>query len=374
MGVSVYDKRDKEIVNRNRIAIKKSNPMSAYEQRRKKLLSLSRGKPVVACTRENLYYLTDFYGQGVGVVLPDRTILITGSLEEERAREVGREVEVVAAENWREIPKIALKRAGKGRIIVDNDEWLKSKRCKKDKELFLKARKVKDEPEIERIRRASEKVDRIFEVLPSVLKVGRTEWQVAADIMKVATEQRLSPPMRDAGFDPFILASGEHGAMGHAQLSERKLRNGDFVVADIFFRFEGYHTDETRTFAVGTVSKEMRDDYRAAKEAQEAASDLVRTGSVCESVHKKALSVLGKYKVAKYMNHSVGHGVGIGLHENPFLGVGNKTKLERNDVVTVEPGVYRPGKYGIRIEDTLRVGDGKPEALTHFTKDLVICC
>jgi Xaa-Pro aminopeptidase len=346
--------------------------LSPYEYRRKKLLSLARGRHVVARTRESLYYLTDFYGEGAGIVLPDKTILVTGSLEEERAKESGKEVEVVAVKKWKDIPKIVLKLVEKGDILVDEDEWLRSKRFMKNKELFLKARKVKDEAEIERIRKASEKVDKIFEVLPSLMKVGMTEWQIAAEVMRLATELRLAPPKRDAGFDPFILASGEHGAMGHAQLSERNLKKGDFVVADIFFRFEGYHTDATRTFAVGTPSKEMKDDYEAVKEAQETALELAKTGSVCESVHKKAISILRKHRVARFMNHSLGHGVGIGLHESPFLGVGNKTKLERNDIVTIEPGVYRVGKYGIRIEDTLRV-DGNPEVLTKFTKELIKC-
>jgi Xaa-Pro aminopeptidase len=346
--------------------------LTFFSARRKKLLSLARGKGVVARTRENLYYLTDFYGDGEGVVFPDRTVVVTGALEEERARKVGMEVDVVTAKRWQDARRIVSRHLEGRSVIVDDDEWLTSKRFKKDPKVFLKARKVKDELEVERIGKASRGVDRIYKAMPELLKVGRTEWQVAAEVMRLATEMKLAPPRRDGGFDPMIIASGENGAMGHAQLSDRRLRNGDFVVADIFFRFEGYHTDATRTFAVGTPTAEMKKDYAAVKEAQEAALEVARPGTVCQEMHKAAIAALRRHRLDGYMNHGLGHGVGIGLHESPFLGMGNKTRLERNDVVTDEPGIYRVGKYGIRIEDTLRV-DSKPVLLTRYTKDLVAC-
>ena len=327
---------------------------------------------MVARTPENLYYLTDFFGMGEGVVFPDKTVVVTGELEEERAGEVGKEVQVVVVKRGREIPRAVSKYLGRGNVLVDDDQWLNSARFKKDPELFLKGRKVKDELEIERITKASQGVDRIYEALPGELKAGRTEWQVAAAVMALATEMKLAPPKRDGGFDPMIIASGEHGAMGHAQLSDRRLRNGDFVVADIFFRFQGYHTDATRTFAVGTPTATMKKDYSVVKEAQEAALEIAKPEVVCENVHKKAVAILRKHRLDTYMNHSLGHGVGIGLHEEPFIGIGNKGKLEKNDVITDEPGIYRTGKYGIRIEDTLRVNN-RPVVLTRYTKDLVTC-
>ena len=346
--------------------------MTVFAGRRKRLLSLARGNQVVARTKENLYYLTDFYGGGNGVVYPDRTVVVTLDLEEERVRKVGKEVELVAVKRGRDIPRVVSRYLERGDVFVDDDERLTSKRFRKKPELFLHARKVKDELEIERIQTASRGVDRIYEALPGELRVGRTEWQVAAEAVKLATEMKLAPPRRDAGFDPLTIAGGENGAMGHAQLTDRKLRNGDFVVADIFFRFEGYHTDATRTFVVGTPTTAMKRDYAAVREAQEAALDVIRPGAVCADVHNTAIAVLKSRGVDKLMNHSLGHGVGIGLHEEPGLGAGNRTRLERNDVVTDEPGIYRQGRYGIRIEDTLRV-DSKPVLLTRYTKDLVTC-
>jgi Xaa-Pro aminopeptidase len=191
-------------------------------------------------------------------------------------------------------------------------------------------------------------------------------------VMKIATEEGLTPSGSDSALSPVIVASGENGALPHSELTSRKFKSGDFVVVDIFFRHQGYNSDSTRTFAVGTVDAGMKKNYAAVREAQEAALDVAVEGEVCERVHLAAAHVLRSHGVDKYLNHSVGHGVGIDIHELPSIARGNKVKLERNDVVTDEPGVYLSGKYGVRIEDTLVVGR-RPTVLTRFTKDLVTC-
>jgi Xaa-Pro aminopeptidase/Xaa-Pro dipeptidase len=186
--------------------------------------------------------------------------------------------------------------------------------------------------------------------------------------MKVAFEQRMT--LSSSGSP--IIASGPNGAYGHAELSDRRLREGDFVVADLFFRYEGYNSDETRTFAIGTVSAEMKKHYAIVREAQEAALDAARDGTPCGVVNSAAVNILKRNGVDKLLNHGIGHGVGIDIHELPGIFEGNKVKLAKNDVITDEPGIYLVGKYGIRIEDTLVV-DRKPALLTKFTKDLVTC-
>ncbi|HEV2225970.1 MAG TPA: M24 family metallopeptidase, partial [Nitrososphaerales archaeon] len=137
-------------------------------------------------------------------------------------------------------------------------------------------------------------------------------------------------------------------------------------------RFEGYNSDSTRTFAIGTPSAETKRNYSVVRDAQETALEVATTGSVCSDMNEAAVSVLRKNKLDRFLNHSVGHGVGIDINEFPSISKGNKAKLLENDVVTDEPGVYIPGKYGIRIEDTLVVGR-RPELLTKFTKELITC-
>ncbi|MDA4121248.1 MAG: M24 family metallopeptidase [Thaumarchaeota archaeon] len=347
--------------------------MTVYAERRKKLLALARGKQVVAMTAPNLFYLTDFFGSGVAIVRPDKTVVVTSPLGAARAGEVGKEVEVVVAKRPKDILNVLMRRLEEGIAVVDNDgEVRRYKRFKMRPDLFLEARRIKDETEVDRIRKASKGLDKIFEALPSELKPGRTEWEVAAEVMKLATTQGLTPSGSDSALSPTIIASGENGALPHSELTGRKLRMGDFVVADIFFRYEGYNSDETRTFCLGTPTSAMKKHYAAVLEAQLRALDVAKPGVACEQVHKAAVRVLAKHGVAKYLNHSVGHGVGIDIHELPGISNGNKSKLLVNDVITDEPGIYLRGKYGIRIEDTLKI-DRKPVLLTKYTKELVTC-
>jgi len=346
--------------------------LTIYAKRRKRLLSLAKGKQVVAMKGANLFYLTDFWGGGMAVVRPDKTVVITTPLEQDRAAELGHEVEVIVAKTWKLVHEVLLRELSRGPVIADDDPPFKSSgRFSKAPNLFLEARRVKDEVEISKIEMASKGLDRIFEALKTELRPGRTEWEVAAEVMKVATANELTPSGSDSALSPTIVASGPNGALPHSELTTRRIKEGDFVVADIFFRYQGYNSDETRTFAVGTATSEMKRNYAVVLEAQEAALETIRAGTVCEDVHMEAVKVLRKAGVEKYLNHSVGHGVGIDIHEMPPISRGSKTKLLLNDVVTDEPGIYFPGKYGIRIEDTVKTGR-KPVPLTRFTKELLI--
>ena len=347
--------------------------LTVYAQRRKRLLSLAKGKQVVALTAANMYYLTDFFGGGAALVNPDKTVVVTSPLEADRAGEMCKDAEVVVVKKWKEVGK-TIQKLVKGKGVVDAYEpRFGATRFEVKPEMFTEARRVKDEIELKRIRKACAKTDRVYEGVARVMKPGRTEWQVAAEAMKIATEQGMSPSNSDSSLGPIIIASGPHGAYGHSELSSRRLKNGDFVVADLFFRFEGYNSDETRTFAIGAVSSEMKRHYAVVKEAQAAALDAATVGTPCGDVNEAAVSVLRRNRMDKLLNHSIGHGVGIDIHEMPGVFKGNKVRLLKNDVITDEPGVYLVGKFGVRIEDTLVVGGRKPEVLTRFPKDLVTC-
>ena len=346
--------------------------LTVYAQRRKRLLSMAKGKQVAVFTAPNLFYLTDFFGGGAGIVHQDKTVVVTSPLEADRAGEVCKEAEIVVVKRWKDVAKEISRQLEKGKVVTDAEQEQLKGRVEPNPQLFLEARRVKDELELERIRKACAKTDKTFRAVEGMLKPGKTEWEVAAEVMRVATEAGMTPSNSGSSLGPVIVASGPHGAYGHSELSGRKAKAGDFVVADLFFRYEGYNSDETRTFAVGTVSPEMKKNYAIVREAQQAAIDAVRDGAECGSVNKAAVEVLRKHGLAKHLNHSVGHGVGIDIHEMPGIFRGNKVKLVKNDVITDEPGVYFVGKYGIRIEDTLRV-DRNPELFTKYTKDLVTC-
>ena len=347
--------------------------MTIYAERRKKVLALAKGKQAVAMTGANLFYLTDFWGGGAAIVHPDRTVVITSPLEVGRAEELGREVEVVGVKTWADVKREVAKRVRRGGTIVDDDRDLRGLgKFMMKPDLFLEARRVKDVEEVQRIRKASLGLDRIFDALPRIIRPGKSEWQVAAEVIKMATLNELTPSGSDSALSATIIASGENGALPHSELTDRRIRHGDFVVADIFFRYRGYNSDETRTFAVGRASAEMKKHYGYVLEAQEEALGLVVPGTACRAVHNSAVAVLRRHRVDKYLNHSVGHGVGIDIHELPAISRASRATLLRNDIVTDEPGIYFPGKYGIRIEDTVKT-DRKPVVLTKSTKELVIC-
>ncbi|MDV3243994.1 MAG: aminopeptidase P family protein [Nitrososphaerales archaeon] len=345
--------------------------MGVYAKRRKRLLSEAEGKMVVAAKPGNVFYLTDFWGGGTAVVHPDRTVIVTSPLEVERAEKLGNEVEVVEAKSWAEMPATVLKQLGRGKTLIDDDVSLRgAKRLECRPAAYLEARSVKDEVEISRIMKASAGQDRIFRALESEIRPGRTEWEVAADVMKMATAEGRTPSGSDSALSPIIMASGPHGALPHSELSGRRIKRGEFVVADIFFRYKGYNSDETRTFLVGAGTAQMKQRYQAVLEAQENALERITEGTRCCDVNEAAASTLRKHGVERYLNHSIGHGVGIDIHELPSINRVNKGALKANQVVTDEPGVYFRGKYGIRIEDTVLVGT-KPRPLTRYAKELV---
>ena len=346
--------------------------MTVYAQRRKRLLSLAKGRHVAATTAQNLFWLTSFFGGGAAIVHPDKTVVITTPLEADRAGELCQEAEIVTVKKWDEVHGVVERMLERGSVVVDEDERFRSSRFIEDNQLFLRARRVKDADEIELIRRACAGTDRAYEALEKELRPGRTEWQLAAEVMRVALEQGMTPSNSDSSLGPVIIASGPNGAFGHSELSNRRLRYGDFVVADLFFRYKGYNSDETRTFAIGTSTPEMKRHYAVVKEAQAAALEAACEGNECGAVNEAAVEVLRKNHMDKLLNHSIGHGVGIDIHELPKIQKGIGGRLLRNDVITDEPGVYLQGKFGVRIEDTLVVG-GRPEVLTKYTKDLVTC-
>jgi Xaa-Pro aminopeptidase len=345
--------------------------VSSHSERRRKLLSMAEGRNVVVATPENLFYVSDFFGSGVGVVRPDKTLIVTTPLEEERVNSTGVEVEVICAAGNRATWETVSKNLERGGCYIDDDSRVRgSKRFMKNEELFLAARRVKDSEEIRRIEKASEILDEIFTMLERELKRGRTEREVAGEVVKTALVAGATTSGFGGSLSPTILASGENGAFPHSELTDRRISEGDFVISDLTFRYRGYCSDATRTFAVGRVSGEMKRNYSAVLEAQEYGAGLAKEGAVCGDIHEGVVSRLKKHSLERYFVHGTGHGVGIQVHEAPSIGRRSKTRLAKGDVITVEPGVYFPGKYGIRIEDTLLVRDNA-RPLNRYRKEMV---
>jgi len=171
--------------------------------------------------------------------------------------------------------------------------------------------------------------------------------------------------------NPLIIAGGPNGALPHAQVTKRKFVRGDLIVVDLTLRYKGYVSDATRTFGLGPLSNHVKEIYEVVKESQKAGLKAVRIGVSCKSVDDACRDYIDKKNYGQYFIHSTGHGIGLEVHELPTISSKSDMKLKENMAITVEPGIYIPNKFGIRIEDSLIVKE-KPIIMHKFTKELII--
>jgi Xaa-Pro aminopeptidase len=224
-------------------------------------------------------------------------------------------------------------------------------------------REVKDELEQDRMREAAALGCRLFEQVLEHIVPGATEMEVALALEYMARLEGAEGMSFDA-----IVAGGERSALPHGRATTAKIPRRGFVVLDFGVVLGGYCSDMTRTVHMGAARRGERETYEAVLEAQEAGVAAVRAGVKAVDVDAGARGVLEKAGLAEWFTHSTGHGVGIDIHEAPRLGKNQEQKLKAGMVVTIEPGVYMPGKFGIRIEDTVLVTDTGCEILTPATK------
>jgi Xaa-Pro aminopeptidase len=168
-----------------------------------------------------------------------------------------------------------------------------------------------------------------------------------------------------------IVASGQRSALPHGRATDARLPRKGFLTLDFGIILGGYCSDMTRTVHLGKPSAKERNAYEVVLEAQEAGVLAVRAGAVCSDVDEAARSVLRRAGLAEAFSHSTGHGVGLEIHESPRIGAGQKNRLQAGMVITIEPGVYLPGEFGIRIEDMVAVTRDGGQVLTPAPKALI---
>ncbi|MEO8334244.1 MAG: aminopeptidase P family protein [bacterium] len=227
-------------------------------------------------------------------------------------------------------------------------------------------RERKDESEIARIREAADVATRALERTLPDLHVGMTELQVAGVLEKA---------LRDEGSEgfpfPSIVAGGPRTALPHARSSGRALEQGDFLLMDFGAEVGGYCSDITRTVVMGSASDEHRRVYDVVRVANERASTGVRAGMTGRDADAIARQYIERAGYGELFGHSLGHGIGLEVHEAPRLARTAEGALPEGAVVTIEPGVYRPGWGGVRIEDDVVLGADGPEILTQFPRELI---
>ncbi|MDT5181496.1 MAG: hypothetical protein QOJ95_5694 [Mycobacterium sp.] len=221
-------------------------------------------------------------------------------------------------------------------------------------DVLRRLRMIKDAAEIDALRKAGAAIDRVHARVPEFLVPGRTEAEVAADIAEAIVAEGHS----EVAF--IIVGSGPNGADPHHECSDRQLRVGDVVVVDIGGPYEpGYNSDSTRTYSIGQPDDDVAKRYAVLQRAQRAAVAAVRPGVTAEQVDAAAREVLAAEGLAEVFVHRTGHGIGLSVHEEPYIVSGNDLPLEEGMAFSVEPGIYFAGEWGARIEDIVIVtGDG----------------
>jgi Xaa-Pro aminopeptidase len=228
-------------------------------------------------------------------------------------------------------------------------------------------RRFKDEGEVAAIRRAVEVADAGFSYILERLSAGRSEREVALDLEVFMRTNGAE----DVSFD-LIVASGPLSAHIHHTASERVLEKGDLVLLDFGARVDGYCSDCTRTVVLGPASDEQQALYELVLAAQLAGIGAIAPGVACRDVDAAARKVIAEAGYGDAFGHGLGHGVGLDIHEEPRFNEPSIDVLAGGEVMTVEPGVYLPGRGGIRIEDCVLVTDGGPEVLTGAPKDRLV--
>lgn len=228
-----------------------------------------------------------------------------------------------------------------------------------------KQRVAKDEEEIANIKRACEITDNCFKHLLDFIKVGMTEKEVAYEIQRYF----IANGADGLAFDS-IVASGINSSKPHATPTDKTIQTGDIITLDFGCKYNGYCSDMTRTIFVGYVQEYIKDVYNLVLKNQKQTLEEMYDGANTKILFKM---VENDFKIHKYdLPHALGHGVGLNVHEDPVIGPRKEILLKENMVVTDEPGIYIPGKFGVRIEDTVLIGKEACENLTKSSKDYII--
>ncbi|CPZ73086.1 Probable dipeptidase PepE [Mycobacteroides abscessus subsp. abscessus] len=233
--------------------------------------------------------------------------------------------------------------------------------------VLRRLRMVKDASEIDALRKAGAAIDRVHALVPELLIPGRTEAQVAADIAEAIVAEGHS----EVAF--IIVGSGPHGADPHHECSDRELRTGDIVVVDIGGSYEpGYNSDSTRTYSIGEPDPDVAQRISVLERAQQAAVHAARPGVTAESVDAAARRVLTEAGMGEAFVHRTGHGIGLSVHEEPYIVEGNELVLEPGMAFSIEPGVYFPGQWGARIEDIVVITENGCESVNSRPHGLTV--
>jgi len=329
-------------------------------------------EPLLVSNLVNVRYLAGFDSSNAALVVePERVRLFSDF----RYAELGRSVEGVDFVETKRSLYAALAELLEGRLGFEADDLTYGKwetlaasglELVPRRGLVEELRVVKDEGELEAVRRAAALTSEAYARFAEETFVGRTERDLAWRMDELFHELGAEAPAFET-----IVAAGPNGARPHSRPSDREVGAGETVVVDSGAKLDGYCSDCTRTFATGPLPEQLQEAYAVCLAAQLAGLEAVRAGATGVEADAAARRVIEDAGFGEAFGHGLGHGVGVNVHEAPRLARESSDTLVAGNVVTVEPGIYLEGLGGIRIEDLVIVGGGGPEVLTEFTKDLL---
>ena len=331
---------------------------------------------------ENIFYLTGFWGESVAICTPDETKLFVPKLESSRASNESKYCEIITTERGVGLIKSIMPYLTKQRFYSDCSDYetiqailphTDNSKFVLDEGPFRNSRIIKDEYEIEKIKEASHIIDKLYEICKQEIKTGLTEKQLQSKLLFEAMNLEATSTCYPYTLNPFIIAGGPNSALPHFETSNREFANGDLVVIDLTLRYKGYISDATRTFALNKTDPIMSQVYDLVRKSQQQGLENIKEGIECGKVDEACRKIISDEGYGDNFIHSTGHGVGLEVHEQPWIRQNEPKKLSRGMVVTVEPGVYINSQFGVRIEDTVMVNDSvKDLTLTKFTKELLV--
>ncbi len=351
----------------------------------------TENKSIILFKPENNFYLTNFWGEGITIISQNdlKTKLIVPKLEYTRAKTISKECDVISSERGITLINTTMDQIRENDMVISdsNDFEILNKILKKTSkkneidgsDLLYKIREIKDREEIEKIKKASNIIDKLFEVAKNEIKENMTEEQLQAILVYEAMKLGARFPPYQYTSNPLIIASGYNGSFPHAESSVKKFKKGELIVLDLTLSFDHYISDATRTFGLGEITNEMKKVYEIVKKSQIKGIQQINQVNDFSSIDLICRNIIKNEKYGDYFVHSTGHGIGLEVHEPPWVRPNFKSTIKENMAITIEPGIYIENEFGVRIEDSILITNKRKEEfgfdynnLHSYTKDLII--
>ncbi|MBE6727783.1 MAG: aminopeptidase P family protein [Ruminococcaceae bacterium] len=344
--------------------------------------SLKHGEAVLIANPSNRFYLTGFPSSaGYVVITAYKAMFFTDSRYFEKAQKTVSSMTVVLLKKWMAQLSDFLDYEGVNRLFLETEHTpfsqfihyrkeLKNIKIQEDNTLdtlLCEMRCVKDKNELESIKNAQRITDAAFSYILERLHPGKSEIEIALELEFFMR----SNGSEGIAFDT-IAVSGKNSSLPHGVPTEKRLEKGDFVTMDFGAKFGGYCSDMTRTVAIGQISDEQKKVYETVLSAQKSGIEAMKAGIKGRDADRAARSVIENAGYGKFFGHSLGHSVGIDIHESPNASPGCETAFKAGTIMTVEPGIYIPDSFGVRIEDMVYITENGCENLTKSPKKLIV--